>query len=250
MKRKRYVNWMKHATLNVYEIKSLSNNYITFQARLFNNNSETNESSICANIEFEVSFMNESLLSQSINLFGRLISTPLVTIRDISEERIVDKQIQLSIHVTDSDDIAKTIETTLYVIKSIKAEVILEINILEKSQNKITLHLHTKKMQLRSSHVSLNFTSSETILVSFNVAITVLRSCIRTIKTIKKTIKFAKMSEKETFSSVKLIIISRVSQYKIAARNALLNANWRREYAFNNVSKSTNRSKKITEISE
>ena len=39
MKRKRYVNWIKHATLNVYEIKTFSNDYATFQSRLFNNES-------------------------------------------------------------------------------------------------------------------------------------------------------------------------------------------------------------------
>ena len=105
----------------------------------------------------------------------------LVIVRDIFDERIVDKQIHLLIHVKSSDDVSKTIETTSYIIKNIKTEVILNINILEKSQNMITLHLHTKKMQLRSSHVSLNFTLSETIFVSFNVAIVALKSCLKTL---------------------------------------------------------------------
>ena len=177
MERKRYVNWMEHVVLNVYEIKIFSNDYATFQSRLLNNNA--NKIFICANIESEVSFMNESLLSQGINLFGRLILISLVTVRGIFDERIVDKQIYLSIHITGSDDIAKTIETTPYITKGIKAGVILDMDVLGKSQNKITLHLHTKKMQLRSSHVLLDFTSSGTVPVSFDVAIIALRSCIR-----------------------------------------------------------------------
>ena len=120
------------------------NDYTTFQGRLFDNNEK--EKSVCADIEFEVSFMNESLLSQGINLFDRLISTPLVTVRDISDERIVDKQIHFLIHVKSSEDITKTIETTSYITKSIKAEIILDMNVLEKSQNKITLYQYTKKM--------------------------------------------------------------------------------------------------------
>ena len=175
-----------------------------------------------------MSFMNESLLSQSINLFDRLISISLVTVRDIFDERIVDKQIHLLIHVKSSDDITKTIETTSYVTKSIKIKVILDINVLEKSQNKITLHLHTKKMQLRSSHVSLNFTSSRTISVSFNVAIVALKSCLKTSTTkqrFKKTIKFAKMSKKKTISSVKLDSISQISHREMTANSVLSNAN-------------------------
>ena len=216
MKRKRYDNSMKHATLNVYEIKSLSNDYATFQDRLFNEKSNT---FICADIESEVSFINESLLSQSINLFDRLVSTSLVTVRDIFDERIVDKQIYILIHVKSRDDI-KTIEATSYITKEIKIEVVLDMNVLEKSQNKITLYLHTKKMQLRSSHILLDFTSSRTMLVSLNVAITALRSCMRatTNKTTKKTIKFAEISEQTISLSVKPIIIS-------VANNSLLNAN-------------------------
>ena len=152
---------MKHTVLNVYEIKVSSNDYVTFQKKLFDNEKET---SVCADIEFEVSFINESLLPQDINLFDRLISTPLVTVRGISDERIVDKQIHLPIHIKSSDDVTKTIEATLYVFKDIKAEVILDMNVLEKPQNKITLHLHTKKMQLRSSHVSLTSRHQELCL--------------------------------------------------------------------------------------
>ena len=171
--------------------------------------------------------MNESLLPRD-NLFDRLIQTSLVTMRGIFDERIVDKQIHLLIHVKSSDNITKTIEITQYITKSIKAEVILDINILEKSQNKITLYLHTKKMQLRSSHVSLNFTSSRTMSVNFNVAIVALKSCLKTSTTkqkFKKTIKFTKMSEKETFSSVKLDRISQISHREMTANSVLSNAN-------------------------
>ena len=250
MKRKRYFNWIEHATLNIYEIKTLSNDYATLQSRLFNNESNI---FICADTGFEVSFMNESLLSQDINLFERLIFTSLVTIRDISDERIVDKQIHLSIYVTGSDDITKTIEATSYVTKRIKVEVMLDMNILEKFQNKITLHLHTKKMQLRSSHVSLKFTSSETMSVSFNVAIVVCKSCLKTSTTkqrFKKTIKFAKMSQKKTFSSVKLDRISQISHREMTANSVLSNANWHRKCAFNNASKMTYCPEKITKTLE
>ena len=180
--------------------------------------------------------MNESLLSLE-NLFDRLISTSLVIVRDIFDERIVDKQIHLSIHVIDSEDIVKTIETTLYIIKEIKIEVILDMNILEKSQNKITLYLHTKKMQLRSSHVSLDFTSSRTMFINFNIIVVALKSFFKTItnQAIKKTIKFAKMSEKKTFLSVKLDRISQISHREMIANSVLSH----RKCVFNNVSKST-----------
>ena len=250
IKRKRYVNWIKHAVLNVYEIKVSSNDYITFQEKLFDN--EAKEIFVCADIEFEVSFMNESLLSQDINLFEPLIFTLLVTIRDISDERIVDKQIHLFIHVKSSDDV-KIIEITSYVAKRIKVRVILVINVLEKSQNKITWYLHTKKMQMRSSHVPLNFMSSETMLVSFNVAITALRSHMKatTSQTTKKTIKFAKISEKTILLSVKLITISGLSHRERIANNELLNANWHRKCAFVNVfAKTTHCLEKITKTLE
>ena len=238
MKRKRYINWMKDVVLNVYEIKIFLNDYAIFQSRLFDNNA--NKTFICADIESEVSFMNESLLFLG-NLFDRLISTSSVTMRGISDERIVDKQIHLSIHVTDSDDIAKNIETTSYVTKDIKTEVIIDINVLERSQNKITLHLHTKKMQLESSHVLLDFTSSGTMSINFNVAIIALRSCMKatTNKATKKTVKFAtKTSEKETSLSIKLDRISQLSHRQTPANSVLSNANWHRKCAFNNALKS------------
>ena len=254
MERKRYVNWMEHAALNVYEIKAPSNGYATFQARLFNNDSGTNESFICADTGSGVSFMDESLLPQGINLFGRLISTPPVTVRGISGERIVDKQIHLSIHVTGSDDIAKTIEATPYVTKGIKAGVILGMDVLGKPQNKITLHLHTKKMQLGSSHVPLNFTSPGTMPVSFNVAITALRSCMKatTSKTRKKTVRFAtETSGKEASPSAKLGRISQVSHRETTANSVLLNANWHRKCAFINAfAKTTYCPEKVTETPE
>ena len=57
---------MKHATLNVYEIKTSFNEYVIFKKK-FNEQSEAIV--ICADIDFNTSFINESLLSKEINLY-------------------------------------------------------------------------------------------------------------------------------------------------------------------------------------
>ena len=56
---------MKHVALHVIIIKFSSSNreYITIQERLFENTND--ETSICIDIESDVSFIDESLLSQN-----------------------------------------------------------------------------------------------------------------------------------------------------------------------------------------
>ena len=57
---------MKHATLNVYEIKTSFNEYVIFKKKL---NKQCEIIIICADIDFDTNFMNEFLLSKKINLY-------------------------------------------------------------------------------------------------------------------------------------------------------------------------------------
>ena len=57
---------MKHAALNVYEIKTSFNKYVIFKKK-FNKQSEVIV--ICADIDFDINFINESLLSKEVHLY-------------------------------------------------------------------------------------------------------------------------------------------------------------------------------------
>jgi len=76
------------------------------------------------------------------NLYNRLNIVSLITIRNIVNKKIVDKRIHLSIYIIDVNEVI--LKARLYVTKDIKVEIILDNDVLEVSQNKISLHLHNK----------------------------------------------------------------------------------------------------------
>lgn len=185
--RKQYVNWMEHAALNVYEIKIPPNGYATFKATIDGQEPIT----VCADTGSGTSFMDESLLPKG-NLYGRLDTVPPVTVRGIAGEKIVDKRMHLPIHVTGANGVI--LQSRPYVTKGIKAGIILGNDVLGVPLNKISLHLHSKQMQIGSIQVPIAFTSPSASPVSFHVtaitASTALKSCLKTIS--KGTTKHAK----------------------------------------------------------
>ena len=62
-----------------------------------------------------------------------------ITVRDIADERIVDKQMNIPLFVTATDDTMKRIKTKVYVNKEIKVDVILDMNELDKIEDDIAL---------------------------------------------------------------------------------------------------------------
>ena len=138
MNQKRYINWMKHATLHVITIRESSpkREYVTIQARLYD---EINENiSICIDTEFNVNFIDKFLLPED-NLWNRLHNCHPITVRSIANERIVDQQMNIFMYVIATDGTTKRIETKIYVSKSIKIDVILNMNELDKTENDIIL---------------------------------------------------------------------------------------------------------------
>jgi len=121
----------------------LSNRYAIFKTKLFDNN---NVVIVCANSNFKTSFINKLLLLKDVNLYKRLNTILLVIVQDIVDKKIIDKQMHLSIYIIDANKVV--LEARLYVTKDIKAGVILDNNILELSQNKISLYLYSKQIQI------------------------------------------------------------------------------------------------------
>ena len=62
-------------------------------------------------------------------------------------EKIINKRMHLIIHLIDFNVM---FQTRLYVIKDIKVDLILDNDVLKLPQNKISLHLHNKKMQIKT----------------------------------------------------------------------------------------------------
>ena len=85
---------MKHATLNVYEIKTSFNKYVIFKKK-FNEQSEVIV--ICANTNSNTNFMNESLLSKKVNLYKQLNIVSSIIARDMFDEKIINKRMHLTI---------------------------------------------------------------------------------------------------------------------------------------------------------
>ena len=163
---KRYINWMKHAILHVITIRESSSKreYVIIQTRLYD---EINENiSICIDIEFNVNFIDKFLLSEN-NLWNRLHNCHSITMRNIANERIVNQQMNIFLYVTATDDTTKRIKIKIYVNKSIKVDVILSMNELDKIEDDIILWLDRKKMQLDNCHVIINFTSRSNQFVIF-----------------------------------------------------------------------------------
>ena len=206
---KRYINWMKHAILHVVTIRESSpeREYVTIQTRLYD---EINENiSICIDTESSVNFIDKSLLSES-NLWNRLHNCHSITMRNIADERIVDQQMNISLYVIAIDDTMKRIETKIYVSKSIKVDVILNMNELDKIEDDIILWLDRKKMQLDHCHVIINFTSRDSQFVIFFANATPksdytdFKSCLKSFddKSSKKSMRFAKKMSHLSYKSI------------------------------------------------
>ena len=156
---------MKHTALNVYEIKTSFNEYVIFKNKLYSENNEF--ITVCADIDFGTNFMNESLLSKEINLYEQLNIVSSIIARDMFNEKIIDKRMHLIIQLIDFKGVM--LQARSYVIKDIKADLILDNDVLELPQNKISLHLHSKKMQIEVIQVFLKFTSLSVASINFNV---------------------------------------------------------------------------------
>jgi len=63
------------------------------------------------------------------NLYKRLDIVLSIIVQDIVNKKIVDKQIYLSIYVIDANNVI--LEARLYIIKSIKIDIILDNNVLD-----------------------------------------------------------------------------------------------------------------------
>ena len=111
---------MKHAALNVYEIKTSFNEYVIFK-RKFNEQSEA--IIICTDIDFGMNFMNEFLLLKKLNLYEQLNIVSFIIARDMFNEKIIDKRMHLIIHLINFN---VTLQIKLYVIKDIKVDLILD----------------------------------------------------------------------------------------------------------------------------
>ena len=218
MNQKRYINWMKHAILHVVIIRESSSEreYVTIQTRLYDENNE--KIFVCIDTDFSVSFIDEFLLPKG-NLWSRLHNCHSIIVRDIADERIVDKQMNISLFVIVTDDIVKRIKVKVYVSKSIKAKVILNMNELDKIEDDIVLWLERKKMQLDECHVVINFTTRDSQSVIFfvnstsEIDYTDFRSCLKSFddKLSKKSIRFS-FSKKMSEFSYKSISFSRIFQ--------------------------------------
>ena len=215
MNQKRYINWMKHATLHVITIRESSpkREYVTIQARLYD---EINENiSICIDTEFNVNFIDKFLLPED-NLWNRLHNCHPITVRSIANERIVDQQMNIFMYVIVIDDTTKQIEIKIYVNKNIKIDVILNMNEFDKVENDIILWLNRKKMQFDNCHVIINFTFRNNQFVIFFANVTSkndytdFKSCFKSFddKNSKKSMRFA---EKINYLSYKSICISESS---------------------------------------
>ena len=218
MNQKRYINWMKHAILHVITIRESSSKreYVIIQTRLYDENNE--KIFVCINIDFNVNFIDEFLLSKD-NFWNRLHNCHSIIVRDIADERIVDKQMNIFLLITVTDDIVKRIEIKIYVNKNIKAKVILNMNELDKIENDIVLWLDRKKMQLDECHVVINFTARDSQFVIFfanstsKIDYTNFRSCLKSFddKSSKKSIRFS-FSKKMSEFSYKSIFFSEILQ--------------------------------------
>ena len=102
------------------------------------------------------------------------------------DEKIIDKCMYLIIYLIDFNI---TLQTRPYVIKSIKFDLILGNDVLELPQNKISLHLHSKKMQIKVIQVFLKFTLLSATPINFNVnSIIRLKNCLKVSAVFRSTI--------------------------------------------------------------
>jgi len=76
------------------------------------------------------------------NLYKRLDIVLSIIVRDIIDKKIVNKQMHLSIYIIDANDVI--LKARLYITNNIKIDIILDNNVLDMSQNKISLYLYNK----------------------------------------------------------------------------------------------------------
>ena len=124
--------------MHVITIKPSSSNrkYITIQRRVFNNKND--EIAIYIDTNLEINFIDKSLLFLS-NLYERIRNCQLITVYNIVEKRIVDRQIDFSIYIRVINETIKLFNTYIYISKDIEVNVILDINKLDYIKNNIVL---------------------------------------------------------------------------------------------------------------
>ena len=128
IKRKRYINWIKHAILHVNIIRDSfsKHEYIIIQILLYN---ETNETIfVCIDTNTNVNFIDEFLFFKNQNLWNKFHNCHSITIRDIVSERIVDRQINIFLFFIATNDLIKRINFKTYVNKNIQTNVIFDMN--------------------------------------------------------------------------------------------------------------------------
>ena len=130
---------MKHVALHVIIIKAFSSNreYAIIQKRIFDD-VDVNNLIICIDIESEINFINENFLLSN-NLYEKLKNCSSITVRDINDERIMNKQINFFIYIINIQNDIKLFNVHVYVSKNIEINVILSMNELKHEKNDIIL---------------------------------------------------------------------------------------------------------------
>ena len=125
---------MKHAALHIVIIKFFSSDreYVTIQNRLFDNIDD--EISICIDINSNVNFIDESLLSQN-----NLRNCFSIIVKNIINEKVVDQQLNFLIYFIATNEIVKLLNVHAYVFKNIEIDVILNMNELNHEKNDIII---------------------------------------------------------------------------------------------------------------
>lgn len=161
-----YANWLEHAALHVVIIRPPPENrgYATVQSRLYSEDGLHQD--CCIDTGSSATFIDESLLPKE-NLFDRLHKTPPITVRGISGERVVDKKMMVSIFLTGTDGTILRIDASAYVTKGIKAGIILGMDELGRPEDDIALWLGRKMMQMKGTHIPINFTARGSKPVTF-----------------------------------------------------------------------------------
>ena len=130
---------MKHAVLHIIIIKTSSSDrdYVIIQKRIFED-FIINDTAICIDIESKINFIDENLLFFD-NFYERLKNCASITVRNINDERIVDRQLNFFIYIINIKNDVKLLNVHVYVNKSIEADVILNMNELKHEENDIIL---------------------------------------------------------------------------------------------------------------
>lgn len=109
----------------IIKFSSSNREYIIILKRIFDEKNE--EIIVYINIDFDVNFIDESLLFLE-NFYDRMRNCKLITMRDIVDERIIDRQIDFLIYVRVINESIKLFNTHAYINKNIEVDVILNMN--------------------------------------------------------------------------------------------------------------------------